>query len=236
MTGARYAIYLAPPPTSELWRFGSRVLGRDAASGEALHGYAPEGLDPETWRRFAEEPRRYGFHATLKAPFRLRPGASLADLEDGIAEFAAGVEPFDLGELAVSTMLLGGERGFVALRPVGESEALRLLENRAVRELDALRAPMGEDERRRRAPERLTPRQRRYLDLWGYPYALDEFRPHFTLSAAVENAPNLAERIARDFARLAGSPRFAVDALALFAQDSPGGDFRVARRFRLRQM
>jgi 2'-5' RNA ligase len=235
MIAARYAVYLAPPSESELWRFGSRVLGRDAATGEAIHGYAPAGDDPEAWRQNTAEPRRYGFHATLKAPFRLRPGMSLAELEGRIAEFAASVEPFDLGELAVSTIAFDGGRGFVALRPTGDSDELRVLERRAVQDLNPLRAPMSEDERKRRAPDRLTPRQRRYLDAWGYPYVLDEFRLHFTLSAAVENAAELAERIARDFRQLAGSPRFAVDALALFAQDSPADDFRIIGRFPFRQ-
>ncbi len=30
----RFAIYLAPPPDTPLWRFGSEVLGYDAATGE----------------------------------------------------------------------------------------------------------------------------------------------------------------------------------------------------------
>ncbi len=51
MSAARYAVYLAPPPDSDLWRFGSRVLGRDAVTRRRdLHGYAPAGYAPETWR------------------------------------------------------------------------------------------------------------------------------------------------------------------------------------------
>ena len=44
MTPLRYAVYLAPPPESALWRFGSAVVGRDAASGEARSGFAPDGI------------------------------------------------------------------------------------------------------------------------------------------------------------------------------------------------
>ena len=78
MTSAsRYALYLAPPPDSALWRFGCAALGRDAASGEDMHGYAPSGYATEAWRAASAEARRYGFHATLKAPLRLKPGVAL---------------------------------------------------------------------------------------------------------------------------------------------------------------
>ena len=86
---------------------------------------------------------------------------------------------------------------------------------------------------RARRPERLTGRQRAYLDAFGYPYALEEFRLHFTLSDAVERPTELAMKIAEDFAREVPDPSFRVDALALFAQASPGAEFRSARRFPL---
>ena len=73
---ARYAIYLAPAQESALWRFGSEVIGRDAASGAELSSFALDGFDAETWRGMTVEPRRYGFHATIKAPFRLSENES----------------------------------------------------------------------------------------------------------------------------------------------------------------
>ena len=94
MRAARYAVYLAPEPTSALWRFGSRVIGRDAASGEAIFGYAPAGFDAASWRAATDEPRRYGFHATLKAPLRLREGCGAGRVRTrrrGAREFAPGV-------------------------------------------------------------------------------------------------------------------------------------------------
>lgn len=71
-TQLRYALYLAPPTESELWRFGSDVIGRDAMTGASCDGFALEGYPPASWRNMTSEPRRYGFHATLKAPFRRR--------------------------------------------------------------------------------------------------------------------------------------------------------------------
>ncbi len=72
MTAARYAVYWAPEPATELARFGARWLGRDAETGQRTTALAA-GL-PLSWERATEEARLYGFHATLKPPFRLREG------------------------------------------------------------------------------------------------------------------------------------------------------------------
>ena len=85
---SRYAVYLAPPPTSALWRFGCDVLGRDAATGEPVWGFATAGIDAECWRALTAEPRRYGFHATLKAPFRLAAGLSGDELFNAVGALA----------------------------------------------------------------------------------------------------------------------------------------------------
>ena len=45
MNPLRYAVYVAPPPESALWRFGSDVIGRDAASGQQRPGFAAAGFD-----------------------------------------------------------------------------------------------------------------------------------------------------------------------------------------------
>jgi len=227
----RYAVYLAPPAESDLWRFGSRVLGRDAASGAAVEGFAPEGFTPEAWRALTAEPRRYGFHATLKAPFRLREGQTPQELEAAMARLAASTVAFDLGPLRVASLGFAGG-GFLALTPVSAPPALAELEARAVRELDGFRAPATPAELARRNPTRLTPRQRDYLEAWGYPYVLDEFRLHFTLTGAVEDAGDLMARLGESFAAEAPSPAFRVDALALFVQEA-GGEFLARQRFPL---
>jgi len=158
---ARYALYLAPPPDSDLWRFGCRVLGRDAATGATIEGFAPAGCTPQAWRDIAAEPRRYGFHATLKAPFRLREGRTLEGLERRLETFVQSVQAFDLGGLGVSSLRIGsGDFGFVALTPLRAPANLAALEALALAEFDDFRAPPGEAEIARRRPERLSDRQR----------------------------------------------------------------------------
>ncbi len=229
----RYALYLAPPPESELWRFGCAVIGRDALAGAARDGFAPEGYTLGAWRSMTSDPRRYGFHATLKAPFRLRADLDSADLIHSIAEFARRFAPFDAGELSVGAIAAGDGRSFVALKPQGSSKELRLFEGNVVRALDHLRGPLAPGDRERRTLARLSPRQSYYLDAWGYPYVLDEFRPHFTLTNAIADADRVVRLLEWEFKLRVASPALRVDALTLFREIEPGGDFKVVRRFPL---
>ncbi len=231
---ARYAIYLAPAPDSALWRFGSEVIGRDAATGAEISSFAPHGFDAATWRGMTVEPRRYGFHATIKAPFRLCENESEEALSEAAAELAAAQRPFDAGALRVSALPVGAAKAFVALTPASPSPEIASLENVVVRKLDRFRAPLTPAERARRNPDQLSARQRENLDSWGYPYALDEFRAHFTLSDSLVDSAPVADALAREFAARVAAPTLIVDALVLFAQSRAGGDFAILRRFPFR--
>ncbi len=88
-------------------------------------------------------------------------------------------------------------------------------------------------ERRRREGSRLTPRQRYYLDAWGYPYVLDEFRPHFTLTNVVADPDRITKALDWEFNLRVPSRMLFVDALTLFGESEPGGDFTILRRFPL---
>ena len=230
---ARYAVYLVPEPASALWRFGCDALGRDAVTGEPCSGFAIDRIGAKSWRELTAEPRRYGFHATLKAPFRLDAGRNADELFAAVETLAAGLAPFEAGPLGVSTIAVGRNRAFVALTPIAPSAELARLEGAVVRSLDAFRAPLAEAERERRDPERLTQRQRETLEAWGYPYALEEFRPHFTLTNAIAGAERIAAAMAREFERRVASPLLRVDALALCAESGPERLFTIVHRFPL---
>jgi Protein of unknown function (DUF1045) len=229
----RYALYLTPPSDSDLWRFGSDVIGRDALNGASCEGFCLEGYPPESWRNMTSDPRRYGFHATLKAPFPLRLDLDVADLYDVVDEFARKHSPFDAGELKVGFIKAGRGLAFVALKPEGALNELRSFEAGVVRGLDKLRAPLVEGGREYRGAERLTPRQAYYLHAWGYPYVLDEFDPHFTLTNAIPHADRVARLLEWEFGLRVPSRALHVDALTLFGQNEPGGEFRILRRFPL---
>jgi len=103
------------------------------------------------------------------------------------------------------------------------------LEQAAVPTLDKLRAPLTEDERHRRNVVRLTQRQRYDLKASGYPYVIDEFRPHVTLTNAVPDPTRPVKSLEQDFSLRVASQAMRVDATTLFGETTPGGEFRIVR-------
>ncbi len=230
MSSARYAIYLAPPPDTPLWMFGSRVLGYDAVTGKDMAGFAPDGFDLAHWRHMTERPRTYGFHATLKAPFSLSTNTSLTRLEAELSAFSRTYPPFDLGPLAVRA-IMQGNNGFVALTPLWDTPELAVLERHVVHAFDRFRTPLTDDDLRKRDPGSLTVRQREALLSLGYPYVGPDYRFHMTLSGVVPDAADIADSLADAMANDIGTAHLKVDALVLFKQESPADRFCVVRRF-----
>jgi putative phosphonate metabolism protein len=224
----RYAIYFAPAVGSDWWRFGAGWLGWDESRGEAmaqplLHGIAREDFDTLT-----AEPRRYGFHATLKAPFPLRDGATEDDLRKRVDDLASQLESVDLGLLQPSVIAR-----FVALVPAGQPPGLAELATRCVIELDDLRGPSTAQEVARREAAGLTSEQRALLERYGYPHVLGHFRFHMTLSAKVDTAT--ADRLVQGAqAGLAALGPLRLDRLCVFRQDDAGTPFLRVHDIELR--
>lgn len=226
MSAARYALYFAPASDHPLWAAGCAWLGRDPEADATTGGGAHRA-----------DPRRYGFHATLKPPFRLRDGASRSQFLAALSHFADEHAPFDMPPLVVATL---GD--FIALRPLARDATdvgrpLRTLADDCVRLFDDFRArPAAAELARRLAPE-LDAEQRGNVDRWGYPHVFDSWRFHMTLSdslpATFEGDRVGAELLAdatRHFAAALTEP-LRCDGIALFVEDAPGADFRLARRF-----
>lgn len=229
-TTARYAIYFAPDPASVLWRFGSRTIGYDAASGEACVPVPPPGLGTIDWGQATDDPRRYGFHATLKAPFTLRSDTTETELIDALAEFARCAAP-----IAVMPLVTAALGAFVALVPERPNAALQTLAFRVVETFDCFRAPLSAVDRARRLASPLTPRQIELLDRYGYPYVAEEFRFHMTLTSklATDEVAPVRDALAAAFAAEVSQPHCAVDSIALYRQASRTAPFRIIARFGL---
>ena len=218
----RYAIYFAPEPGSALDRFGAELLGYDAYQGADVPFPLGAGLPPD-WREMTQDPRKYGFHATLKPPMALTPGKSENDLMVACAAFGGAPRAVPVIKPVVDVI-----SGFIALVPAEVPADLERLAADCVREFDPFRAPLTEEDRARRNPSKLTPRQREHLDGWGYPYVFEEFRFHMTLTGRLDpnrHAPVLA--MLRDRFRDSGVGDLAIDRIALFRQDEPDRRFRV---------
>lgn len=181
---ARIALYYAPPSGSAWWRAGCEWLGRDAETGESIEPpVVPTLGQPVTSLTMA--PRRYGWHGTLVPPFHIAEGCEPEHVVSAAREWATRIAPFD-------APLQAAEMGrFVALRTAqpAHDEAIRDAAASALHALASLRARPSPQDNERRLESSLTPRQRALLHEWGYPYVLDEFRFHMTLSDSIDSAP-----------------------------------------------
>lgn len=226
----RYAIYYAPARGSDLDRFGAHLLGYDAFAGDDLP--FPEDVTRQApdWQELTADPRKYGFHATLKAPFSLAPAKTEAELFAACSTFAATPRA-----IPVFTPVVGSISGFIAVIPAEPPRELIRLAADCVTEFDSFRAPLTEADRARRKPAQLSPTQRDHLDRWGYPYVMDDFRFHMTLTGRLgsEHRESVLAMLRSRFAALALAT-LAIDRIVVFRQESAASRFRIVREWELR--
>lgn len=205
----------------------ARWLGWDAARGVAAGHPDIAGL-PCAVETITAIPRKYGFHGTVKPPFRLAPGTTADELHAATGALCARLGPIALPGLALHRI-----GGFLALTPEGDPTALTRLAAEVVERLDRFRAPPEADEIARRRPDRLTGRQRDLLARWGYPYVMDEFRFHLTLTGDLpeDQARATEAALAPVLAPILPRP-FRIDSLCLFGEGQDGM-FRVLHRYAL---
>ncbi len=222
----RYAIYYLPDEGSRLAEFGARWFGYDCHAGRACerdtHGLGDSAAE------VVAAPARYGFHATLVAPFHLGPGVKLDDVVarmESVARSVGGPQRLQLS--------MGELSGFLALRP-DDDMPLRRLALACVMGCDTLRAALTQKERERRLRAHLTTYQRILMETYGYPYVADEFRFHMTLTG------NLGEKERKRVATALAGPLAPIladglelSAISLLEQRDANSQFRFHSRVAL---
>ncbi|HZY69253.1 MAG TPA: DUF1045 domain-containing protein [Devosia sp.] len=200
----RYAIYFAPARDALLWQLGTQWLAQPDLESLTISA------------------RRYGFHATLKAPMKLSPSSELKSLRDALCSFTEVRPPVALTGLAPHMI-----DGFLALTADPQPEALTALASEVVREFDDFRELLTLDERERRLKAPLSDRQIELVDLYGYPYVLDQFQFHMTLSDRLTEdlQQPLLERAEAWFAK-ALAETVLLDRLVVFAEPEPRAAFQ----------
>ena len=226
----RHAAYFAPEPGSLAWDLGSQWLGRCARTGQQLSQPLPVGWDTLGFAQVTQEPRRYGWHATLKAPFVLAQDRTHADIDAGF--FGVSTKAGGPFRLPLKLTRMGH---FLALVPQESCPPLQVLAQACVRELHDCAAPLPPSEMERRSRHGLTSRQAEMLALWGYPYVMDDFAFHMTLTGSLEGLPEARVAQLMDHAQSWFAPLLrdgiGIDAVSWFAEDTPGADFRWVQRF-----
>jgi putative phosphonate metabolism protein len=225
LVNPRYAIYFVPAADGTLYRFGAAMLGYDCYTGNEVGFPDPLPVEQSAWRDLTGEPRRYGFHATLKAPFHLAGQAAESELVEAFQTFSRAIDSAPIFEPVVASL-----QGFIAIIPAAAEPAVDRLAAACVTAFDRFRAPLSEHDRNRRS-NGLNERQAGNLDRWGYPYVFDDFRLHLTLTGRLDAdrhavvLPFLRDR----FAAACGARPLPIDRIALLRQDRPEARFRVIR-------
>jgi hypothetical protein len=226
----RVAVYAAPAPGSAWWERGSQWLGRCAFRQCSLPQPAIDGMAAGVQSTLTAEPRRYGWHATFKAPWRMSSGVSVQSLRAALASICADHRAFDVAGLQVARL-----GGFLALCPAQAPAALGPLAEDCVRRLQALAAPLSEQELARRRRKPLTAEEDALMLTWGYPWVLHKFRFHFSLTGPLKDAPIETVEQIRQAAvtHFAGLPPLRLAHLSLFIEPAQGDDFVLVEQMAL---
>ena len=201
----RVALYWTPEPQDPLAALGAAWLGRDAETGARVPHPDVQGLAALT-----DAPRVYGFHATLRPPMRL----------------ATGWEEFIAAARDVAAL--------VALCQQLPCPAMQALCDACVLGTDRHRLQPSADELGKRRKAGLSARQEAMLQRWGYPYVLEDWFFHVTLSRRLQ-PPEMARLLPAATAHF--GPALAVgrriETVSVCTQRD-GAAFLVAERLPLR--
>lgn len=224
MEFSRYALYYAPPKDADWTDLCTSWLGWSMETGAEVTHPNAGGLDVAA---ITDRPRKYGLHGTIKPPFRLAQGTSRADLETAAEALCARLKPVTLDGLEVARL-----GRFLALRPMGDASPLADLAGACVEGLDAFRAPAPQAELDRRRKSGLTPAQEAHLLRWGYPYVMDQFRFHITLSGPLgDTLDEVQSWLTNQLTPVLPRP-FHIPDMALVGE-GPDGRFRLLHRYTL---
>jgi hypothetical protein len=116
--------------------------------------------------------------------------------------------------------------------PAARSAGLDRLAADCVETFEIHRGLLGDAEIARRRAAGLTPRQDAYLMRYGYPYVLDDFRFHMTLTERLQ-APerdNVLAILALRAAPVCARP-LVIDAISVFKQPARDAPFTLRRRY-----
>lgn len=228
MAYERYAIYWLPRPSAPLSVFASDWLGGDPETGEPRSPRALYGLDADVVERATASPRRYGCHATIKAPFRLREGTSEAELTAALGRFCSRRRRARSGRLRLQRLWR-----YLALTTADAPAEVDWLADECVTHFDSFRASLSEADIARR-PRDLLPEAQRNLEQFGYPDIFNRFLFHVTLAGPLE-----ASELASVEAALAPAvdpftrEPFVIEDLCLCGDPGQGGLFKVISRHAL---
>ncbi len=225
---SRYAIYYAPELGSPLDKFGQAWLGRDTRTGNRIRQPEVVGVYSRELQNIVSPATLYGFHGTLKPPFFLSVPELKETLVRELKTFAAEESPFLLPRLVLAHM-----GRFLVLQPERTDGQINQLSERCVRRFDSFRRPPSAEELNGRCFLGLNSSQEKNLIEWGYPYVMDQFKFHLTLTGPIIDV-HLSEHLFNELERqLEGIDLSAirVASICLFVQTEKDQPFMLHSRY-----
>jgi hypothetical protein len=173
-------------------------------------------------------PRRYGWHATLKAPFSLAPGITLDALHESMLALSGLHSAFVMPTLTVQLV-----DNFLALMPTQASPEIQTVADACVVDLHPLAQALPDSELRRRRGSGLTLEQEHMLQQWGYPHVLSQFKFHMSLTGPLNGLSDETVQLltAQAQARFEGLPPSRFDGVALVGEPVAGAAFTLIHRY-----
>jgi hypothetical protein len=165
-----------------------------------IHGVAPADL-----QRLTAAPRRYGWHATLKAPFALAPGTDWLTLHHAVQQVARSLTPFTMPPMQVQRI-----DDFLALVPMPSHQ------------------PTQPSTRQRPLASRNCSRSRHARLSMSWPSAAQQRSSAFTCRSRGRCRWSMTtQALVLDAAQqfFSDLPTLQFNQLALFAEPTPGADF-----------
>ncbi len=172
----RYAIYYVPPESDYLTRFVASWFGWDVYKSINVEYPVLSNLNYDI-KEITSTPSKYGLHATLKAPFCLAPDRTIDELRLSLLVLSHSIKQFEIPSICLRII-----SGFIAIVPTIQNESVNNLAKKCVEELDCFRQAKPLNNLNARRAAGLSDSEERNLLKWGYPYVLDDFRFHLTLT------------------------------------------------------
>lgn len=221
----RVAIFYAPGSQTPLANFGAQWLGWDVEHAKSVPYLEIDDL-PEPIEALVATPQKYGFHGTLKAPFRLHENQTLDGLRAAMKAFSEQHRKFFIGQMKVAKL-----GSFVAIIQENSSNEFANFASNIVMHFDDFRAPLRDEDIAKRRKAKLTPRQDELMLQWGYPFIFEEFKFHLTLTGKLseQNAKSVCDRLSDHLKPILDTPVEAVD-LCLYGEREDGR-FEIIERF-----
>ncbi|MBL4692722.1 MAG: DUF1045 domain-containing protein [Magnetovibrio sp.] len=175
--------------------------------------------------------RHYGFHATLKPPFRTQKGIGFEVIDAALEEFAAQHKSFEVPALDLSVL-----DGFVALRPREDCKKLQNFAAKCVRAFDLFRLPPTDMDRAKHFQSNLSDRQKQNFEDWGYPYVMKDYRFHMTLTDRLQGPEleTVLQGLADKATHVLGAKPWLFDSVTLVKQSTSSARFQDLKRYPLR--